>query len=167
MSDTARRLCDAILNKAHRPKGPLCAEQVESGSRCSTESMSTITTPRINKPGTEYQGESEKTPLYRVVLLDDDDHTYDYVIEMLEEDLHFYGGAGAAARPGSGCDGPHRADYLRAAGSGIRTGSGAKLRARLEAAAVAGVDVGDCGTRRRNRIAAGLPGPPLGSPAIR
>ncbi len=25
------------------------------------------------------------TPLYRVVLLDDDDHSYDYVIEMLQK----------------------------------------------------------------------------------
>lgn len=47
--------------------------------------MSTVTTPQINKPGTEYSGQSEKTPLYRVVLLDDDDHTYDYVIEMLQK----------------------------------------------------------------------------------
>ncbi len=47
--------------------------------------MSTTTTPRINKPETEYTGQSEKTPLYRVVLLDDDDHTYDYVIEMLQK----------------------------------------------------------------------------------
>ena len=45
--------------------------------------MSTVTTPRISKPGTEYTGENEKTPLYRVVLLDDDDHTYEYVVEML------------------------------------------------------------------------------------
>src|SRR3954462_15641234 len=28
---------------------------------------------------------AEKTPLYRVVLLDDNDHTYDYVIEMLQK----------------------------------------------------------------------------------
>jgi ATP-dependent Clp protease adaptor protein ClpS len=27
----------------------------------------------------------DRTPLYRVVLLDDDDHTYDYVIEMLQK----------------------------------------------------------------------------------
>ncbi len=27
----------------------------------------------------------DQTPLYRVVLLDDDDHTYDYVIEMLQK----------------------------------------------------------------------------------
>ena len=31
-------------------------------------------------------GEREAlVPLYRVVLLDDDDHTYDYVIEMLQK----------------------------------------------------------------------------------
>ena len=27
----------------------------------------------------------ERTPAYNVVLLDDDDHTYDYVIEMLQK----------------------------------------------------------------------------------
>jgi ATP-dependent Clp protease adaptor protein ClpS len=27
----------------------------------------------------------QHTPLYNVVLLDDDDHTYDYVIEMLQK----------------------------------------------------------------------------------
>jgi ATP-dependent Clp protease adaptor protein ClpS len=31
----------------------------------------------------------ERTPLYRVVLLDDDDHTYDYVVEMLQRVLVF------------------------------------------------------------------------------
>jgi ATP-dependent Clp protease adaptor protein ClpS len=40
----------------------------------------TITSPRI-----EIAGEVAKSPLYRVVLLDDDDHTYDYVIEMLQK----------------------------------------------------------------------------------
>src|SRR3954471_7372690 len=40
----------------------------------------TITTPRI-----EFSGKEVKVPLYRVVLLDDDDHTYDYVIEMLQK----------------------------------------------------------------------------------
>lgn len=40
----------------------------------------TITTPRIDT-----SGEVAKNPLYRVVLLDDDDHTYDYVIEMLQK----------------------------------------------------------------------------------
>lgn len=38
------------------------------------------TTPRIDR-----SEEESKTPLYRVVLLDDDDHTYDYVIEMLQK----------------------------------------------------------------------------------
>jgi ATP-dependent Clp protease adaptor protein ClpS len=44
----------------------------------------TITTPRTT-PRVETTGETAKSPLYRVVLLDDDDHTYDYVIEMLQK----------------------------------------------------------------------------------
>jgi ATP-dependent Clp protease adaptor protein ClpS len=36
-------------------------------------------------PETEIVHREELTPLYRVVLLDDDDHTYDYVIEMLQK----------------------------------------------------------------------------------
>lgn len=33
--------------------------------------------------GTGTQDEEQLTPLYHVVLLDDDEHTYDYVVEML------------------------------------------------------------------------------------
>src|SRR6267154_1638533 len=36
-------------------------------------------------PDVEAVNREELTPLYRVVLLDDDDHTYDYVIEMLQK----------------------------------------------------------------------------------
>ena len=39
----------------------------------------------ITNPGIEVTGRDVKSPLYRVVLLDDDDHTYDYVIEMLQK----------------------------------------------------------------------------------
>ncbi|HZU29019.1 MAG TPA: ATP-dependent Clp protease adaptor ClpS [Bryobacteraceae bacterium] len=35
-------------------------------------------------PETETTGQEQTTPLFHVVLLDDDDHTYDYVIEMLQ-----------------------------------------------------------------------------------
>jgi len=35
-------------------------------------------------PEAEAVEREQKVPLYRVVLLDDNDHTYDYVIEMLE-----------------------------------------------------------------------------------
>ena len=35
-------------------------------------------------PETEVVERAELVPLYRVVLLDDNDHTYDYVIEMLQ-----------------------------------------------------------------------------------
>ena len=43
--------------------------------------MSTV----ISSPKIEVHHEDIKSPLYRVVLLDDDDHTYDYVIEMLQK----------------------------------------------------------------------------------
>ena len=36
-------------------------------------------------PETKVTSQEELVPLYRVVLLDDDDHTYDYVIEMLQK----------------------------------------------------------------------------------
>jgi ATP-dependent Clp protease adaptor protein ClpS len=36
-------------------------------------------------PETETFEREERVPLYHVVLLDDDDHTYDYVIEMLQK----------------------------------------------------------------------------------
>ncbi len=42
--------------------------------------MSTIVLPGIETGTTDQE---KLTPLYNVVLLDDDDHTYDYVIEML------------------------------------------------------------------------------------
>jgi ATP-dependent Clp protease adaptor protein ClpS len=35
--------------------------------------------------GTRASEEEQVVPLYRVVLLDDNDHTYDYVIEMLQK----------------------------------------------------------------------------------
>jgi ATP-dependent Clp protease adaptor protein ClpS len=35
-------------------------------------------------PETEVVEQDRLVPLYRVVLLDDNDHTYDYVIEMLQ-----------------------------------------------------------------------------------
>ena len=36
-------------------------------------------------PDVETTRHEELVPLYHVVLLDDDDHTYDYVIEMLQK----------------------------------------------------------------------------------
>jgi ATP-dependent Clp protease adaptor protein ClpS len=47
-----------------------------------TPSITTL--PEIGVTGSE---EEDLTPLYHVVLLDDDDHTYDYVIEMLQKIL--------------------------------------------------------------------------------
>jgi len=39
----------------------------------------------ITAPGTEAAEQQANANLYQVVLLDDDDHTYDYVIEMLQK----------------------------------------------------------------------------------
>jgi len=36
-------------------------------------------------PDAEVSEHQQLVPLYRVVLLDDNDHTYDYVIEMLQK----------------------------------------------------------------------------------
>ena len=44
-------------------------------------------------PDTESIEQDQLVPLYRVVLLDDNDHTYDYVIEMLQRSSSY-------ARPG-------------------------------------------------------------------
>ena len=38
----------------------------------------------VLSPDIETIGRDELTPAYNVVLLDDNDHTYDYVIEMLQ-----------------------------------------------------------------------------------
>lgn len=39
----------------------------------------------VVSPDIETIGHEDLTPAYNVVLLDDDDHTYDYVIEMLQK----------------------------------------------------------------------------------
>jgi len=40
-------------------------------------------------PETEDETSDQLQPLYHVILLNDDDHTYDYVIEMLEKIFGF------------------------------------------------------------------------------
>jgi ATP-dependent Clp protease adaptor protein ClpS len=40
-------------------------------------------------PEVEIRERDRTVPLYRVVLLDDNDHTYDYVIEMLQKIFYF------------------------------------------------------------------------------
>jgi len=40
-------------------------------------------------PDTEIRQRDRGVPQYRVVLLDDNDHTYDYVIEMLQKIFYF------------------------------------------------------------------------------
>ncbi|HLK65790.1 MAG TPA: ATP-dependent Clp protease adaptor ClpS [Bryobacteraceae bacterium] len=40
--------------------------------------------PQVS-PDTDVMSTRRNVPLYRVVLLDDNDHSYDYVIEMLQQ----------------------------------------------------------------------------------
>ncbi|HEY2842911.1 MAG TPA: ATP-dependent Clp protease adaptor ClpS [Bryobacteraceae bacterium] len=42
-----------------------------------------MATKTTSAPATGAANQDELTPLFHVVLLDDDEHTYDYVIEML------------------------------------------------------------------------------------
>jgi ATP-dependent Clp protease adaptor protein ClpS len=39
----------------------------------------------VASPGTRQENQDRQAPLYNVVLLDDAEHTYDYVVEMLEQ----------------------------------------------------------------------------------
>lgn len=47
--------------------------------------MAQTTISPTRETGTDQETGHKAVPLYRVVLLDDDDHTYDYVIEMLQK----------------------------------------------------------------------------------
>ncbi len=47
---------------------------------------STTATPGVRQEkDVRQEKKNQLTPLYNVVLLDDDDHTYEYVVEMLEK----------------------------------------------------------------------------------
>jgi ATP-dependent Clp protease adaptor protein ClpS len=45
--------------------------------------MPSVTADPVIKPVIKKENQEQRVPLYHVVLLDDDDHTYEYVIEML------------------------------------------------------------------------------------
>jgi ATP-dependent Clp protease adaptor protein ClpS len=47
--------------------------------------MMKVTMATIASPGTRQETADRQAPLYNVVLLDDAEHTYDYVVEMLEK----------------------------------------------------------------------------------
>lgn len=43
----------------------------------------------VAEPETEQRAGAERAGLFRVILLDDDDHSYNYVIEMLQRIFYF------------------------------------------------------------------------------
>ena len=93
-------------------------------------------------PDAEVIERDDLVPLYRVVLLDDNDHTYDYVIEMLQKIFIFtLEEAYRHAEEVDRCR-PHGADHLRAGAGGIRARPDPRLRPGLAAAALQGIHVG-------------------------
>jgi len=61
-----------------------CRTALNSGYCCYRPLPVRMAKPAIS-PETEVIEHEQLVPLYRVVLLDDNDHTYDYVIEMLQK----------------------------------------------------------------------------------
>ena len=49
----------------------------------------TLTPPGVERETAGIHSPGDPTPLFNVVLLDDDHHTYDYVIEMLQKLFSF------------------------------------------------------------------------------
>jgi ATP-dependent Clp protease adaptor protein ClpS len=47
--------------------------------------MQSVSATPVFRPDTSGVEDTSQPPLYHVVLLDDDEHTYDYVVEMLEK----------------------------------------------------------------------------------
>ena len=51
----------------------------------SSETVTVVTSRPERKSKTESEKDQRRQPPYHVVLLNDDDHTYEYVIEMLQK----------------------------------------------------------------------------------
>ena len=100
----------------------------------------------IASPGTRQENLNQQAPVYNVVLLDDAEHTYDYVVEMLEKLFALSDRGRLEARRGGGQHGPHHRDHLRVAGCRVRARSDPRLRSGLADAEQQGIDVGDRGT---------------------
>ncbi len=77
-----------------KPVRPLCVHHLYFTTRVSHPAPARLLLPSKKRPrmadtrfapDTELRDKDELVPLFHVVLLDDDDHTYDYVIEMLQK----------------------------------------------------------------------------------
>lgn len=67
--------CYAMRRRVRFTGGAALAERHQSHAAA-------VTAP-VTEPATAPERQPRAAPLYHVVLLDDDEHTYDYVIEML------------------------------------------------------------------------------------
>ncbi len=98
------------------------------------------------------------TPLYHVVLLDDDDHTYDYVVEMLTKIFLLPARSSLRSRRGSGYHRPHHRDDLRTGAGRVWTRPDPWLRRRSAHAQVERLDEGHRRAGRAGPIAVYLRG---------
>jgi ATP-dependent Clp protease adaptor protein ClpS len=57
----------------------------ECSNRETDSQMQSATATPVLKPQTDDSEQAGRSSLYHVVLLDDDEHTYDYVVEMLQK----------------------------------------------------------------------------------
>jgi ATP-dependent Clp protease adaptor protein ClpS len=73
-----------MLRTSRLPSFLRCSRAGCSNKIIAANMQSTISAPSTRQATREEKGE-EYGRLYHVVLLDDDEHTYDYVIEMLQK----------------------------------------------------------------------------------
>jgi ATP-dependent Clp protease adaptor protein ClpS len=73
-------ILEAATGIMRRRQASPAAQSLLMTSRRYMEETTTTLTPKLDPVDQE-----QRTPLYHVVLLDDDQHTYDYVIEMLQK----------------------------------------------------------------------------------
>ena len=72
----------------HEKKPPVAANAEESGGGVAAPEKPPAKEKAKAKPSTEKKEKVDKLPPWNVVLLDDDQHSYEYVIEMLGKVLH-------------------------------------------------------------------------------
>ena len=100
-------------------------------------------------PRRVHQQRRRLTPLFHVVLLDDDEHTYDYVVEMLDQDFLPLGRSRVTSRGRSRHHRPHHRHHLRARAGRIRPRSDSRLWRRSAHAGLERLDERDYRARQR------------------
>ena len=136
------------------PSNPLRPPSAHSlPSKSENACRGSTTSPATALPETGTRKGEELTPLYHVVLLDDDEHTYDYVVEMLTKIFCLSSEAAFRQRGGSGHHGPDDRDHVRAGAGRIRARPDSRLRSGPADAGLQRLHERDCGAGQRLTVA--------------